>query len=168
MDMNSIESLLNGTLDDLADKPSWSVFPTGAHLCTLSMELKTVEVAVKDQAGNATASKVKATAVKVSFKAIQTLELKNPSEDKPLNAGDANSVDLFFNHPSEVLSKNGQGTFKMIAGVLNERFGLRSNMDVINQTKDIEVVLACVKRVYKDKSTGELRESMNIEQIALA
>ena len=171
MDLSGLEALLGGTLDAMADKPSWEVFPTGAHQCLMSMKLFQIDIPALDAKGNKTNQKVKATGVKVTFKAIKTLELAEPvgNEDaaKELNPGDANTVDLFFTHTSEMATRVGQGTFKEIAAKLNERFGLRNNLEVIEQTQDVEVVLFCKRRAYVRKDTKELTHNLVIEQIEL-
>jgi hypothetical protein len=172
MDVNA---LLAGTLDDLANKPSWEVFPTGVHICEVSLELKTgIKLDIRDDNGNATGQKFEATAVKVTLKAQQTVQLANPvtennhQGDKPLNPGDTNTVDLFLTHTSEAAAKNGQGTLKILAQGLNERFGDRNLGDVIAQTKEIVCAVVVKRREYKDKSTKETRYNLVIEQLEVA
>ena len=38
----SIDSILDSTLDDLADMPEFKPFPAGAHKCTFDFEAKTI------------------------------------------------------------------------------------------------------------------------------
>ena len=131
-----IDSLLDGTLDDLADMPEFKPFPAGAHRCSLKMEIKKI---------------TEQTAVEVTLKAIETAELAN-AEDTPLNAGDSTNVLYFLTHKNPKVAELGQGKFKELMKSLAEHFGAKSNRELIAEGNGAEVLVVTSLRANKDKS----------------
>lgn len=134
-DATNIDSLLDATLDDLADLPEFKPFPVGMHKVLLSLELKSIGEGDKKKQG-----------VEVSLKYLEPIELSNP-EDVPPKAGD--STNLFCDLANEF----GQGTFKMVAAAVKEAVGGGSNREIIAATKNIEC--AILTGLRKDKTDAE-------------
>lgn len=102
MNQDILNSLLDTSISDLKDLPEFKVFPEGAHKCTFNLEVKMIGTSP---------------AVVFKFKAIETLELADAVNDKPLLPGDecdiANQMDNEF----------GQGLVKAVAAMACEASG---------------------------------------------
>lgn len=94
---DDISAMLDATLDDLADLPTFKPFPAGTHIATVKFETKTKQDP-KDK------SKKEIT-IHCHLKAVETVELAN-SEDTALAAGDETSV-MF-----QLSNEFGQGALK--------------------------------------------------------
>lgn len=127
----NIDSLLDGTLDDLADAPEFKPFPAGAHRVTVTLAQKVIN---------------KHPAVEVAMKAIETLELAKPDEDQPLAAGATASVAYMLDN------ELGQGNFKKILRSAADKFGNKSNRDLMADLQNAEVVVVTKQRQNKDKT----------------
>jgi hypothetical protein len=126
----SVEDLLDGTLDDIDDLPEFKPFPPGSHAVKATLTIK--EVNGKQ-------------AVELAMTAIATLELSNSAADEPLKEGDQTSV-LFM-----LDNEFGQGKMKKILAPLGEALGTRATREIIEQTTDMEVaVLTKVRRNRND------------------
>lgn len=132
-----IDTLLDGTLDDLADMPEFRPFPTGIHKCTVNME-------VKEVSGQR--------AVEVKLTAIETVELPSGSEDTPLNAGDSTNVLYFLTHSNPKVAEMGQGGFKELMKVAAAHFGSKSNRELIADMNGAECLVSTTTRQNKDKT----------------
>ena len=133
-----VDALLDGTIDDLKDKPEFKAFPPGGHLCQVFMTPK----AIKDVGSG----------VEITLKAIETMELASPDEDKPLEKGAETSVFLFFSHENPMVSEFGQGTFKEIMAVLKEKYGQMSNRKLMEAGNGNEMIVITGLRSNKDKT----------------
>lgn len=126
----NIDSLLDGTLDDLADAPEFKPFPAGTH--------KVVITIVQKKIGTHPA-------FEVGMKAVETLELAN-SEEAPLAAGATTSVAYMMDNDL------GQGNFKKILASLAAHFGAKSNRELIAEAQNLEVAVVTKTRMNKDKT----------------
>jgi len=123
--------LLDATLDDLADAPSYPPFSPGAHVCKLNLNLK--EINGKQ-------------AVELELIGVETQELSDPTTGTPLKAGD--SCSTIFNLTNEY----GQGDFKMVCSALSETLGTIVPREIIEAAKGIDVmVLTSVRKDKNDK-----------------
>jgi hypothetical protein len=127
----NIDSLLDGTLDDLADFPEFKPFPVGVHRCQLSFEQKIVN---------------KHPAFQVNLKALETVELPSGSEDKPLEAGAETSVLYMLDN------EMGQGKFKQLLSALRDHFGAKSNRELIAEATSAEILVSTELRSNKEKT----------------
>ena len=111
--------LLDCALDDLSDLPENKNFPIGAHkaLATIEVDKKNGQVAY------------------LSFKGIETLELANPDTDEAISEGQECSTRY------DTGNKWGNAGFKKVAAAFGEAIGSGSIRDIIEQTKDVEVVI---------------------------
>lgn len=132
-----IDSLLDGTLDDLADMPEFKPFPVGMHKCIITLEVKKV--------GDFQA-------VEVGLKAIETLELPAGSEETPVNPGDTTNVLYFLQHSNPQVAEMGQGKFKEMMKVFAAHFGAKSNRELIAEANNSEVAVVTNVRKNKDKT----------------
>lgn len=127
----NIDSLLDGTLDDLADVPEFKPFPAGAHKVVLTITQKEIN---------------KHPAFEIGMKAVETLELANPSDDQPLVPGATTSVAYMMDN------ELGQGNFKKILKAAAEHFGAKSNRDLIADLQNCECMVVTKVRQNKDKT----------------
>jgi len=139
-----IDSLLDGTLDDLADLPEFKPFPAGATRCVLTWD---------------TTKKINGVpAIQLNMKAIETVELAT-STDTPVVAGDETSV-LF-----QMDNEFGQGKFKNVIAALKPVFGGNSNREVIEASNNGEVVV--VTTIRKDKKDPDRKYTEVVNVIGL-
>lgn len=126
-----LDSILDSSIDDLADLPEFAVFPNGVHRVIIDWESKTVN----DHA-----------CIELKLKAIETVELANPAADTPLVAGTESSV-LFM-----LDNEFGQGNFKTLAKQLGAALGLSKIGEVVEASKGMEVQVVCKVRQNKEKT----------------
>lgn len=127
----ALDSLLDSTLDDLADLPEFKPYPNGAHQVTIAFEKKTVN---------------KHPAVELKMTAISTLELSEPT-DAPLEKGSESSVLYMLDN------EMGQGKFKEIIKILSAHFGAgKKNAEYIEEAKGLQCTVVTKKRSNKDKT----------------
>lgn len=126
----NIDSLLDGTLDDLADAPEFKPFPAGTH--------KVIITIVQKKIGTHPA-------FEVGMKAVETLELAN-SEEAPLATGATTSVAYMMDNDL------GQGNFKKVLASLAAHFGAKSNRELIAEAQNLEVAVVTKVRQNKDKT----------------
>lgn len=127
----NMDSLLDGTLDDLADMPEFKPYPAGTHDAVMTIEQKMI---------NNRPSFI------VHLKAVETVELANPQEDTPLEK-DA-STDVSYMMDNEM----GQGGFKELLKAAAEKFGSKNNRDLIADMQNATVRITTKVRANKDKS----------------
>ena len=126
----NMDSLLDGTLDDLADAPEFKPFPAGTHKVTITIVQKKIGTHP---------------AFELSMKAIETVELSNP-EDTPLAAGATTSEAFMMDN------EIGQGNFKKILKSLAEHYGAKSNRELIEDAQNAEALVVTKIRQNKDKT----------------
>lgn len=136
----SIDSLLDGTLDDLADIPEFKPFPLGAHRATINWEVKAVN--------NVPCIELKVTG-------IETLELTNP-DDVAIKAGDSTNVIFMLKKKDGTENELAQGQWKELLKPLAAHFGTTSNRDTMEKSNGAECVV--VTGIRADK-----RDAQNIK-----
>jgi hypothetical protein len=145
MSNSDLDSLLDTTLDDLEDLPSFKPFPAGAHQCTATFEQK-------DIGGRA--------AIELNFTLKETLELADPNlpESERSKPGDtANTMFLLEN-------EYGRGNLKKCAAPFAEALNLSSLRDVVEQVRDVECVIISSIRV--DKNDPD-KKYLNVKEIQI-
>ena len=125
---NSLDSLLDISLDDIADLPEFLVLPAGAHRVTINFENKKIK---------------EHPAVEVTLKVLETLELSDPSETPP-EVGAESSVAYMMDN------EYGQGNFKKLAKVLCEHHGIGNIKQAIEASQGMEVLVVTKKRQNKE------------------
>jgi len=143
VDTSSVDDLLDSTLDDLEDLPTFSPFPAGAHRVAATASFKEIN-------GK--------TCVDLSFKAMETLELANTS-DTPVKAGDESST-LFM-----LDNEFGRGNMKKCLTPIGEALGTASIRETIEQCKDVECVILTSIRVDKNDKD---KKYLNVKELQVA
>lgn len=129
-----LNSMLDSTLDDLADLPEFKIYPNGTHRVTISFEEKDVN-------GHPS--------VELKMAAIGTEELSNPS-DTPLSAGEVGSVLYMLDN------EFGQGGLKKILQVLGKHFGLGNLREIMEASAGLECLVTTKQRQNKEKTQSYL------------
>ena len=130
----NLDTLLDGTLDDLADLPEFRNFPPGMHRCTFAWEQKTIK---------------NHPCIEVKLTAKETIELAKPAdeENKPLVGGEVAGV--LYMLDNEV----GQGSFKEnILKPLAAHFGAKATRELLNDANGGEVLVVTDLRANKEKT----------------
>lgn len=129
--MSDLDSLLDTTLDDLEDLPSFRPFAAGAHRCLATFEEKDI---------NGTAS------IELKFKLLETLELAdlNLPEKEQSKPGDESNTMFMLNN------EFGRGNLKKCAAPFAETLNLTSIRDVIEQVREVECIIVSSIRVDKN------------------
>lgn len=137
----NVDDLLDSTLDDLEDLPSFAPFPAGVHHVKVTLEQKEV-------AGHPS--------VEVSCEMVETKELANPTDDTAPKPGDkAGTLCMLDN-------EFGRGNLKLLATPIGQSLGVSSIREVIEQATDIECLI--VSTVKKDKNDPDTLR-MNIKEL---
>jgi hypothetical protein len=126
----NFDSLLDASLDDLADLPEFANFPAGVHRCTISLKQKAIN---------------NKPAIEVTLKAIETVELSKPEEDKPVSVGQTSSSAYFLDN------EFGQGAFKKLVAPLAASLGVASLRDLLEAAEGTEVEAVTAFRKGKIK-----------------
>lgn len=140
-DMN-IDDLLDSTLDDLADLPSFKPFAAGAHQCKLTLDKKEI-------AGHP--------AVEATLVMVETAEYADPqdAETDPTKAGDSCNAAYFLDN------EIGAGKFKALGAILGAALDTNHLGTIVEQTTDMDVMVVTGVRVDKndkDKKYLDIKE----------
>jgi len=131
-----LDTLLDGTLDDLADLPVFEPYPAGAHRVRISFEEKVIN---------------KKPAVELKLVGISTEELAEPGEgDEPIKVGQETQVLYIMKKDDGTPNEVSQGKFKeVIMKPLIEATGQTKLRDAMLAAKDMEVLVVTKKRLNK-------------------
>lgn len=137
-----IDSLLDGTLDDLADAPEFKPYPLGVHRIVMNWETKQLDDK-KD-------SSKKNTIVTLKMKAIETVETPAGSEEV-CSPGQEENIGFFLvHHSSPKAMEMGQSQFKEIMKSLAQHYGAKSNRELMAESAGAEALVTTGHR--KDKA----------------
>ena len=125
-----MDSLLDGSLDDLDDLPTFKPFPNGAHLCTIGFERKIV-------------NKHPCFEVKLTY--IEAQELANKEEAPPEKGDEATVLYMMDN---EV----GQGKFKELMKVFAAHHGAMKLGELVAASQNNQVLAVTEQRDDKEKT----------------
>lgn len=150
----NLDNLLDDTLDNLADTPSIQIFPVGAH--KVKFEVKFPEDKEKPSRP----------IVQVNFSYIEPLEI-DPEAKVPA-PGDKNGLYLVLTMKDKETGKQvpneySQGTVKMIAAAMKERFGGDSVRESLTLGNNSEVAIVTKVRVGKGEYEG--RDNLELVKI---
>ena len=124
----NIDSLLDGTLDDLADLPEFRPYPAGTYRLRFSVEadkkLKQIYFA--------------------KLKVLETVELTDASET-PVEAGAETSVRY------DLSNQFGQGNFKKLMSSVAEHYGSKSMRELLEEVRNPVEAVAVVKQNVNKK-----------------
>ena len=140
-----IDSLLDGTLDDLADAPEFKPFPLGVHKIIMNWETKQLDD--KKESGK------KNTLVTLKMKAMETIETPAGSEEVCTPGQEENIGFFLVHHSSPKAMEIGQGAFKEIMRSLAGHYGAKSNRELMAESAGAEALVTTGHRTDKqDKS----------------
>lgn len=140
--MSDVNALLDMQLDDLQDMPEFAPFPNGAHVATIKFEHKEIN------------SKP---AIELTLTAVETQELENPAEDKPLVAGATTNI-LFM-----LDNEYGQGSLKEVLKPLATATGIGNVGQLFEAVNNMQALV--VTKVRHDKKRDQ--NFTSIKSIAL-
>ena len=130
----TLDSMLDVSLDDIADLPEFLVLPAGAYRVTINFEAKKIN---------------EHPAVEAKIKVLEVLELSDPSATPPA-AGAESSVAYMMDN------EFGQGNFKKIVKPLCEHHGIGNIMQAVAASQGMEVMVVTKQRQNKDKTATYL------------
>lgn len=133
-----IDSLLDSTLDDLADVPEFKPYPVGAHRVNIFWEVKVI---------NAIPS------ISLKIVGIETVELKDPETDKPIEKGHETNQLFMLKTKDGKKNELGEGQWKELLAPLQAHFGTASNRETMEASQGAECV--AITEIRKDKNFKE-------------
>lgn len=126
----NLDSLLEGSIDDLADLPEFAVFPAGVHKVVIKWESKEVN---------------KHPALELKMKLVETVEMS-----------DATATVLAPGAESSVLymldNEYGQGKMKDVMKALSAATGTAKIKDTMEASNGMEIQVVTKVRQNKDKT----------------
>lgn len=131
----NLDSLLDGTLDDLADMPEFKPFPAGAHSILATLVDKATDK--KNWVNGHPAYELR-------MKLEEHLELANPEEALQKGA----ETGILYMLDNEM----GQGQFKKLIAAVAVKFPGLSNRETAAQVKDLAMAVVTKQRPNKDKT----------------
>lgn len=126
----SLDSLLDSSIDDLADMPAFAVLPAGVFRVALSFEQKEVN---------------KHPSVEMKLVVREVVEMADTSEAPPAVGDESGMLFMLDN-------EFGQGSLKEIVKPLAAATGGSSLREVLDGAKGMEVQVVSKPRWNKDKS----------------
>lgn len=132
-----LDSILDSTLDDLADMPEFKPFPAGAHRATITMEVKSVN---------------DIPSLDIKLEGIETVELSNP-EDTPIKQGDSTNQLIMLKKKDGTRNEYSEGKMKELLKPLAANFGTTTNRETIEAANGCEVLV--VTKLRKDDRNKE-------------
>ena len=142
---NELDNLLDATLDDIKDLPTFSPFPRGAHRVLATFGTKEI-----NGAG----------CVTLDFKMIETIEYANPqdAETSPTKEGDTSNTMFMLDN------EYGAGNFKRCAAPFAEMVGSSQLRAIVEGVVDVEcVVLTSLRQDKNDKD----KYYLDVKEIAV-
>lgn len=138
----NMNNLLDETLDDLEDLPSFKPYSPGAHRVLATFDTKEVNDSL---------------CVDLSFKMLECLELSNPQDEAP-KVGDVASTLFMLNN------EFGRGKLKAIAKPFSEGLQLSTIRELTDEAKDVEcVILTGIRTDKKDPD----RKYLDVKEVQL-
>lgn len=138
--MSDLDSLLDATLDDLEDLPSFQPFAPGVHRVFATFEQKDIN---------------KKPAIELIFVMVETVELADP-EDEPPKAGDTSNTMFMLDN------EYGRGNLKKCTAPFSAALNLSTIRDVVEQVKNVECLIVSSIRV--DKNDPD-KKYLNVKEI---
>lgn len=136
-----LDSILDSSIDDLADLPEFGIYPSGVHKVIINWDSKEVN---------------KHPCMELKMKMVETVELANPAADQPVAAG-TESSSLFM-----LDNEFGQGSFKTIIKALAAATGTSRISEAVEASNGMEVdVVVVTKPDKKDPTTMR----MNVKKV---
>ncbi len=144
-----LDSLLDATLDDLADVPEFKPFPIGVHRCTIKWDMKVVNDSVNPQ---------------LTITAIETVDLKDPT-NTPCAPGDSTSQMFSLKKKDGTRNELGEGQWKNLLRPLKDHFMTSSIRETMDASNGCEVLaVTSIRTDKRDKDNPKhYTEIVNIQ-----
>ena len=142
-DQADIDTLLDATLDDLADLPEFKIFPAGAYNGTM-------ELSVKKMGDN--------TGVELKFTNVEVVELSDPTQEAPAT-GATTSVGYMLNN------EYGQGALKKVLESVKTGMSLpdgTTNRELMELSKGANVQVVLASRADKTDATRVYQKLVSV------
>jgi len=123
----NMDSLLEGTLDDLAQVPEFVTFPAGSHRINMTWEMPT---------------KDRPTSIGLKLTAIETLEL-NDSSASPLVPGSMTTISFKMDN------EYGQSNYRKVITSLSAHYGAGTNREIMEKSAGAECLVVTSLRKGK-------------------
>jgi len=126
---DSLDNILDATLDDLADAPSTEIFPAGAHKVKFTSKIDDKKLQVQ-----------------ITFTYVEPLELSEPTAVPPAK-DDKNFLFISLRKKDGTANEMGQGELKEVVKALSGTFPGNSTREILDGAQNAEV--AIVTKVKK-------------------
>lgn len=148
-----LDSLLDGTLEELADMPEWKDFPDGVHTATIiGWELKKFD----DKKDKSKSNMM----MELRLRAQATVETASGSEEV-CSPGQESSYSFFLvHHSSPKAMEVGQGQFKDIMKAFAASWGVKSNRELMEISTGSEVLITTGSRMDKSQTPPRKRSQL--------
>lgn len=160
LNIDSLDALLDVSLDDIADLPSFDAFNPGAHKSTINWSFKSMEKTVDGV-------KKQVPHVELKLTAIETLEMaepNNPEVNTPPKAGDTCSTMY------DLTNEFAMGALKKAVAALEEHFNTKNLKQIIVGSEGFEMVVVTKIRYGKDdqKKIDKSKKYLQVEAMIVA
>lgn len=145
--MSNLNSLLDCTLDDLADMPSITHFPNGAHKVNINFVVDDVK-----------------SFVQLQLTYVEPLELADPTATAPA-PGDKNSVFFFLKKKDNSANTYAQGALKEVLMSLKSSFPGSTSKEIMEAANGAEV--AVVTKIRVGKGDYEGKDNLDIVKLSV-
>lgn len=148
----SVDDILDGTLDDIEDLPSFSAWPAGAYRVTLPEGFAQKKINDKP-------------AFEVKLKNLEVLEVTNPAEQEEApKVGDETSLSFMMDN------ETGKGFFKEAIMPFVAHAGLDSKTPgairtAVAASKGLECLVILKRTKKEDKQTKEIKVYAKLAKI---
>ena len=141
--MSDLDNLLDATLDDLEDLPSFAAFPPGAWKVNATLESKEIN------------SKP---AIELSLTMVEVVACDSVEEEKLPKAGDKASTLYFLDN------EFGRGAFKAVAASFKDYAESSSLREIVEAVTDVECIT--ITSFSKNKNDPDA-PYMNVKEISV-
>lgn len=139
-----IDSLLDGSLDDIADLPEFKPYPVGFHKVSINLAAKKMG---------------EKTGIELSMKYIESIELSDPTAIAP-KAGDTTNIAFFLDN------ELGQGQFKNVITALKSLAPEgATNREIMAAAADAVVLVSTKQRADKNDATKVYTQLVNLSLV---
>lgn len=138
--MSDLDTLLDATLDDLEDLPTFTPFAAGAHRVLATMEGKEIN---------------NKPCVELKLTMVDVMELADPNGAQPKVGDEANTLYFLDN-------EIGRGKYKAVASSFGKALNLSNLREIVEQVTDVECVI--VNSITIDKNDPD-KKYLNIKEL---
>jgi len=135
-----MNDLLDETLDDLEDLPSFEPYPAGAHRVLATFESKEIN----DNP-----------AIELAFKLMETMELSDPQDAAPKEGSTASTMFMLNN-------EFGRGNLKKCAMPFGQALNLGTLRQIVEEVTDVECII--LTGIRKDKNDPD-KKYLQVKEI---